>query len=424
MSETEMTDNTILILADELLDHIFTSEASCMYLYVQKFSVDFLDPKEEKFAIECIKFVFDYIHEYGEPPTTAVMVEEFPKYPYRESQHPIEYIVKKFRQRYSFGQISDIQKRIARSAADDALNAQDIGFKEFARLRLQVQDRANEIGSQDWQTWLAEYEKDVLEGRFNGVTMGWPEMNNVLGGYRKGNIYFVLARPKRYKSWLSLMSLVQAQKSGINGVFFNLEMPNKETFGRYGCLATDTSYARWSHGEWLREDYDKYKTKMREIESTFPEAKILKPHVGERSVHSMMEEARHREAEIVYIDQFSFLESPRAHVSDQDWVKWRYVCEDLKNAAIENDIPIVIAAQFNREAANLSEMADLSKIGLADAIGQFADMLLGVHQTKDMRASRIMEFGTVDSRGFQPASWHFHVRFDDQCDIKLIERVT
>lgn len=412
-----------LVLDEEFADHLAIAE-SIRYLWQEKFSGDLFLPDED-FAAQMWRFVVEYVQSYSTFPDRAVMDEEYPQFEFQAARHPIEYLVRKFRERYASNEIKTALKKVARALGEDPLAARSLGFQEFHRITSKTASNSIWISSHDWQRHLEEYKENVLNGRLAGITLGWADVNDVLCGLRKGGLYYIVGRPKRYKSWMLLQSAVEAQRAGHKAVFFSLELPKEEIFARYQCLAADVSWSRYQHNQLTSEDYARIKYAMERLSEESLPLEIARPDVGTRTVPQLIELAKEHEAEIVYIDQMSFIESHRAPNAAPLWERIKYQCEDLKNGCVRADVPLYIANQFNRLADNptLAEMGTLDMIAGGDAIGQYADMLLGLYQSKDLRQSNILEYGTIDSRSFESARWRLAVNLSRECNFRVIERV-
>jgi replicative DNA helicase len=179
-------------------------------------------------------------------------------------------------------------------------------------------------------------------------------------------------------------------------------MSREEMYERYMCMASGVSYTRLEHGLLTDKEQAAIAKRMEEL-SGFGQLHIVQPTYGDRTVRKMCATARTLGADAVYIDQISFVESGRNVPLDLRHREVEYICEDLKAAC--SDFPIMVAAQFNREAASLGEMADLSKIGLSDAIGQKADLLMGIYASSEMMKSKLFQYGIIAARACEPKTW-------------------
>jgi DNA primase catalytic core len=77
----------------------------------------------------------------------------------------------------------------------------------------------------------------------------------------------------------------------------------------------------------------------------------------------------------VFIDYFQLLKLPKEKGSRQEELK--QICMDLKDAAVATGLPVVLAAQFNREVTNLQRLHP-TKIGEAGDIERIVNTLIGL----------------------------------------------
>lgn len=408
---------SFIILDDQLIDHLCMPESS-LVLFRERFSADLL-LKDEQLAKDILQFVFDFIADHGDAPSSAVVRDKFPKFTFSAPECPIDYLIEKFRNRYKRNKIEPTLREMAKlssSAPDEALNS---GLSSLYDIAAKTQNRKYILDTDDWEMAMERYKNKIKEGRFNGVTLGYEQVDDLLGGLRPGTITYILARPKRYKSWALLKSAVEAQWQGNNVYFSTMELSHDEMYGRYMCLVSNVSWNRYSHGVLMPEEHKQIAEGMTQMQEEGGKLTMVHPAYGERNAPMMLESAKRSEANIMYLDQMSYMEMAGHQRWDKDYEKVKYICHELKRAS--DTIPIYIAAQFNREAANLKEMGDLSQIGLSDAIGQTADLLLGHYQSKEMRQSHMLEFGVVDSRNTPLASYYINVQLTDNCNFEFIE---
>lgn len=81
--------------------------------------------------------------------------------------------------------------------------------------------------------------------------------------------------------------------------------------------------------------------------------------------------------DILYIDSYYHLETPRASAKAQQWHTLQLLTEDLKSMAMDRDIPVVGVAQANRSGEKTLG-ADLTEVAGSDAIGREADLIMRV----------------------------------------------
>jgi len=407
MSEETLTEDIEeyagLILEDQLLDHLATPKG-CRAVWKQRLSPELIGDEDDgiKAALE---FVIRYMDEYREPPSRAVLEEETGYDEFEKPVAPIKYVIGKLKERYQRQQMKRVITTLGRNVGNPE-EALKIGLSEFNRIRSETLERGSTMDSSDVGEIIDAYMERLRTGAIQGVTYGYPELDKHLGGLKDDELTFIIARPKRYKSWQLLYSAFKAALTeGRTSYLATLEMPPEEMMSRFVCMLAEVSWWNWTHNAITHPESQRLEEARHMIMDLDAKVYFRRPPRGERTVAQIAEDARDLGAEILYIDQLSFLESTRRN--DSRWMEVSYICEDLKEAT--QHFPVYIAAQFNREAANLTEMADLSKIGLSDSIGQTADTILGIHATKDMHDQNLIHLGIIEARSFQPEVWEIQV---------------
>lgn len=404
-----------IILENELIDHLAISETAT-YLFEQRFQPEFLTD-EEPTGRSILEYQFNHIDKYGSPASKDVLESVFVNIEFIEPSSDINWLIDQFKTRFARGKVENVLTDVASSLYSDEPNVVlDTTIDSLIRIRESVRTKRYAISAYDYQDLLKRYYDDLENKKHKGVTFGFKEVDETLGGLKQGELVYVIGRPKRYKSWMLMKSMVEAQRDGARCVFFTLEMELEEMFHRYACMAAGISWPRFKGGELTAMEMDTFNKNMERVIDS-GRVNIIKPPRGERTVNSLKLIAKEHGADIIYIDQLKFIESGRKISADLRFREIEYINEDLKDAC--GDIPFYVAAQFNREAANLKEMADLSKIGLSDSIGQTADAILGLHQTKDMRTSQVLELGVIEARAYESASWELKVELSQNSNFRI-----
>lgn len=403
-----------IVLENELIDHLGVPE-SAQTLYDRRFSPEFLT-EEEAFGKSALEFQYSHIEKYGSPANKAILENRF-NIELFDPSSDIDWLVDQFRERYARGKIEDVLSDIATDLYREFPNqVLDRTITSLTRIREEVRDKKYVVNASEYQEFLQKYNEDLDKKKHQGISFGFKEVNDVLFGLKQGELVYVIGRPKRYKSWMLMKSMVDAQKSGARCMFFTLEMEMEEMFHRYACMAAGISWSQFKQGKLSPQEMDTFSRNMERIIDR-GDVNIAKPPRGERTVHALSMIAKEHGADIVYVDQLKFIESGRKISADLRFREIEYINEDLKDAC--SNFPFYVAAQFNREAANLKEMADLSKIGLSDSIGQTADVILGLHQTKDMRNSQVLELGVIEARAYEAAAWELKVELSQNSNFRI-----
>ena len=400
------------LLEDQLLDHLAIPE-SARILWRERITPDFL-LKSEEGQRQALQFMIDFCNKHGEPPSQAVIAAEIGYSDFREPEIPIGYLIDALRERYRRREINRALNKV-NSLAGTPEEALNVGLGELLRIKGQTMSRRGVFSSDDIDQVLLRY--DAVTGPV--ASLGFPEIDMVLGGIEPETLNFVVARPKRYKSWMLMKSAVEALLVGTPTMFFSLEMPAEEMLARMACMVAKVSWDKYVNhclGDAERKMFEEARDML-----VSQKEKMQIHHIYDEppTVPTMVQIAKEYDVKVVYIDQISFVKP--SDPTGSQWQDIQQICRQMKDAT--QHWPFYVACQSNREAANLSEMADLSKIGLGDAIGQTGDVLLGMHATNDMREQRLVEFGTMDSRKREIARWLLKVDLSLNSNFRLIERL-
>ncbi len=406
-------------ISSQLIDFLSQPEA-VKKLAAERFRPEFLTDKEDT-ARRLLEFQLDHLERYGVPASLETLGIEFGNIEFETPQADLEWLIDKFRKRFASNQAKEIltSTELGQLFNDDPIAAVQKVVKDLGQIRDQTRRQNILIRSDDSSHVLEHYwaTLDAMGGK-NGVATGYHEMNEHFGGWKPEQLIFYIARPKRYKSWQQVKGQVAAQKDGWTPLYFPLEMGKTEIFYRYACMVSGVSYTKFVKNQLTVKERVFMMDAVDKLSETAP-AYFIDPPRGERSVSNMVHIAKDVGADILFIDQLKFIEPPKA--TDSRHYAVELICEELKDAA--RNFPIVVSCQFNREAENMQEMADLSKIGLSDAIGQTGDVLMGLYANKEMRGANIVQFGVLDARAHEAKTWELSVDLGINSNFRVVDEL-
>lgn len=352
------------------------------------------------------------------PPTPEMLAHEFPRYEFSVPQTSYQWLVEKLRERYRRSQVQETTRKLAELSSEP-----DEAFVFMRDKVFEIEEASGSNKSifsfEDAEHFKQKYLQRVLDGFTRGFSIGFKEIDNYSGGVKPGHLSFILARPKRGKSWLECNAFVEQRRQGKTPFLATLEMNEDEMFGRIGCVITGLSYDRYEKGMFTQQDWKIWDNGIEAFKDLGP-SYIFRPPVGQRSVSSIFLQADKLEAESVLIDQLSFIES-RGTKYGRDDLRTAEIVYDLKNQASRSgsERPVIVAAQLNREADGLQEIASSAKAALTGAIEQAADSLYAIHQTRDMKDNGVLQFGLIDSRHSDVGDWMIDVEFKAETRIEV-----
>jgi replicative DNA helicase len=355
-----------------------------------------------------VQFVFDYLNDYGTPPSEAAIFNEF-NIDKTEPTVDSEYLADKLRKRFIRSQHKNILNELADAPEPEDFvntlisNAHDIWS--------QISSQKHILASEDYRQLIEEF-KNSAQNSSQGATYGFRDVDEHTGGAGPGHLTFFVARPKRYKSWFLLNAFVEQRRQGLTPIMFSLELTEKDMYKRLMCIVSGISYSRMVKGTLLPSEWKQIETAMEEFNELGP-AYIIHPGFEERKVSNFVLEADKFEADVVLIDQLSFIH-PDKNTGRSD-ENTKSIVHAMKVAATKQEIPYICVCQFNREAAQLEDLAGADKIGLSRSIEETADLLIALHRNEDEADLNIIRMRILEGRYCKSnAAWGIKVNLQNK----------
>lgn len=230
-------------------------------------------------------------------------------------------------------------------------------------------------------TTLQEIEADCIlakENKTPGIPTGFPSLDVNTGGWRKGNLIVLAARPGVGKTSFALYFALEAAKAGNWVNFFGLEM-NKEDLVRI-ILSSESGVYRSNIRDGFLENND-WK-KINEAVSTLENLPIIFKDASGMNVNQIHEAIRknrkHNRCDLVIIDYLQLVKSSLTKSIRE--LEVAEVSRTLKTASLTENIPIITLSQLNRAADG--EVPRLSHLRESGAIEQDADLVIFLHKNE------------------------------------------
>lgn len=226
---------------------------------------------------------------------------------------------------------------------------------------------------------------------------GQGKLTTLTGGIAPGNLWYVAARLGVGKSWRLLTMAVAAAEAGWNVKVYSLEMSKAEVIDRVHRIALRHTWNRpWSEI-----------TRTQRIElmdawsSTSGNILVADPTAG--PIDASVIAGNHEEGDLAIVDYIGLMRSSTGARAIEDWRAAATISNQLKEVALEHSIPIISAAQINREGGKSTNGPRAEHLAQSDALGQDADLLLMVTEY-----SRRVHLNTItkNRHGTHGARWY------------------
>lgn len=228
---------------------------------------------------------------------------------------------------------------------------------------------------------LDELHKD--KGKIRGVPTGFKDMDNILAGLQKSDLFILAARPSMGKTAFSLnLAHNVAVKSKEAVLIFSLEMSKEQLVDR--MLSMESGVDAWAlrTGNLTDADFEKIGHAM----GTLSEAQIYIDDTPGITVSDMRTKAR-REAHLrpiglIVVDYLQLMSGGSRFGGDGNRVQEiSEISRGLKGIARELNVPVVALSQLSRSVENRNpQIPQLSDLRESGSIEQDADVVAFIYR--------------------------------------------
>ena len=212
-----------------------------------------------------------------------------------------------------------------------------------------------------------------IENESEKLYLGFPALDNILGGLEGGDMIVIGARPAVGKSAFVTQITSNLSDQGKRIGFYNLEMQEKQVYERFISSQSGIGLTRLRRAKKFLGDEKEQFDKANEILEKKDNIVIT---TGSKSVSEIRAESRHMEYDIIIIDYLQLLKSDKEYRGNR-YAEVGAISKSIKSLAMELNIPIIALSQLNR----VSEMKDtkeptMSELREAGDIEQDASVII------------------------------------------------
>lgn len=221
------------------------------------------------------------------------------------------------------------------------------------------------------------FRAEVNEGKRQAVKTGFPSIDGILGGFARGGLYVIAARPGVGKSALGIALADMMARENIV-LYASLEMSADELNAR---RVAAFSPAPCTFGKLLfGKTTEAEDTAVIEACGVLAERKLHILVVSSLTVPQLEIQVRNVHARVVMVDYLGLLSAADRKASEYERVT--QVSGDLKRLAKRSNCVVIALCQLNRESATGSAdtRPKLSQLRSSGAIEQDADGVLLLHR--------------------------------------------
>jgi replicative DNA helicase len=234
--------------------------------------------------------------------------------------------------------------------------------------------------------YLGEYVAE-MQSRPPFMPSCWKRLNKFIGGFRPAGFYVIAGRPGEGKTIVALQSAFELAKQGKHVLYFSLEMPALQLQHRLLAQSLSIDYSKIANDELDFKVTEITNGDLYEISARDQVAHaqavlgnnlgvIASSRLTPNMVRAYMSAAsKSRPVDAVFIDYLGLMQDDVQHRDKT--AKIGAISGQLKQLALELNIPVVVAVQLGRDIESRPKgKPQLSDLRDSGSIEQDADVVL------------------------------------------------
>jgi len=230
------------------------------------------------------------------------------------------------------------------------------------------------------------------------VSTGWPQLDKLLyGGFSRGELNIFAGGSGSGKSLVMMNLALNWLQQGMSGVYISLELSEELT-----SLRTDAMLTSMSTKE-IRKDIESTELKVKMVAKKAGQYRVkgMPAQSNVNDIRSYLKEVQIQtgiKVDFVMVDYLDLVMPVSVKVNPNDqFIKDKYVSEELRNLAKELGVLLVTASQLNRSAVEEPEF-DHSHIAGGISKINTADNVFGIFTSRSMRERGKYQIQCMKSR--------------------------
>jgi replicative DNA helicase len=367
------------------------------------------------------RWLISFPSTFAHQPSVESLKTKFPDFPYSDAYTDVAFICSEVKQQHNKRQLVRTARNLSQALYDDDV---DEAYGILSSLSIPGNTLSYELtNALHDMDFLDNY--DVCE---ETITTPWNTLQTATGGLHNGDLIYLAARPGQGKSWSLASFADMALMEGKKVMMFSLEMPKKQVMPRiHTLLAKSLGMRDVRHLDLKGKTFDPiaYRKLATRIKEEVPGELFVvdtsKGSISPSHVHDMS-----KDMDLVLIDYVGLMASPLGGRAVDDWRTMAAISNILKETAIQRDIPVLAAAQINREGDTTgNKPPKLKNLSQSDALGQDADVAITMKQLSktvavySLEKNRSGEGGALWNTMYLPNEGRFEeIGFDRARDMR------
>lgn len=243
-----------------------------------------------------------------------------------------------------------------------------------------------------------------------GIETPWPGLNDLTQGIQDGDFWVMVARPGTGKTWMLVVMAIFAWLKGHIPLFISMEMPKKKIKRRMDAVHMKLDYRSLKCGQLGMGIEDEYFKGLVDLQNADHPLYVASSRNVKR-IRDIAVLTRLYQPSIIFLDGLYKLRPPNIGVSSY-WERIQAIANDLQLLNGDLESKLVATSQLRREGGKSMKKKrgaavdfSLEDIAFADAIGQNADVVMGLGATKRMVEDHEMVMMLIKNREDERGAW-------------------
>ena len=190
----------------------------------------------------------------------------------------------------------------------------------------------------------AEYQNNYFCEHPDGLKVGLPNLDDMIGGLEGGDIIVIGARPAVGKSALVTQITTNLAEQGKKIGFYNLEMSDKQMYERFVASQSGLGLTRIRRAVKFLGDEEK---RFKMANNALAERSNIVISTVAKTVSEIRWESRHMGFDVIVIDYLQLIRSDTFYRGNRV-AEVGAISKAIKALAMELNIPIILLSQLNR----------------------------------------------------------------------------
>lgn len=189
-----------------------------------------------------------------------------------------------------------------------------------------------------------EYQDSYFCEHPDGMKVGLPHLDDMIGGLEGGDVIVIGARPAVGKSALVTQITTNLAEQGKKIGFYNLEMSDKQMYERFVASQSGLGLTRIRRAVKFLGDEEK---RFKMANNALAERSNIVISTGAKTVSEIRSESRHMGFDVIVIDYLQLIKSDTFYLGNRV-AEVGAISKAIKALAMELNIPIILLSQLNR----------------------------------------------------------------------------